>query len=147
MSRNIEIRQDYDELIKWLRYCASDGIICEAYNDCPFYDKAEEETHDYRCDERMTRQAANAIEELQEDNAALNGTVSNLIGQIEELSKPKWIPVTERLPSENDRYLTVSIEPWFGTTVVDIVRFGGGKWMTEATVTYWMPLPPPPKEE
>ena len=29
----------------------------------------------------------------------------------------EWIPVTERLPVENDRYLTVSIEPWFGTTV------------------------------
>lgn len=43
-------------------------------------------------------ESADAIEELQEDNAALNGTVSNLIQQIEELNKPRWIPVTE----END---------------------------------------------
>ena len=70
---------------------------------------------------------------------------------IEELSKPKWIPVKERLPEENDRYLTVSIEPWFGTTLVDTMRWSG-VWMydgrqTEATVTHWMPLPQPPKEE
>lgn len=63
----------------------------------------------------------------------------------------KWIPVTERLPEEKDRYLTVSIEPWFGTTVVDTMRWSG-VWMydgrqTEATVTHWMPLPEPPKAE
>lgn len=62
-----------------------------------------------------------------------------------------WVSVTERLPSENDRYLTVSIEPWFGTTVVDIMRWSG-VWMydgrqTEAKVTHWMPLPEPQKEE
>ncbi len=70
---------------------------------------------------------------------------------IEELSKPKWIPVTSRLPSKNARYLTVSIEPWFGATVVDIMRWSG-VWMydgreTEATVTHWMPLPEPLKAE
>ena len=74
---------------------------------------------------------------------------------IEELSKmetttPRWIPVTERLPNENDRYLTISVEPWFGTTVVDTMRWSG-VWMydgrqTEATVTHWMPLPKPPKD-
>lgn len=35
----------------------------------------------------LCQQAADAIEELQSDNAALNGTVSNLIEQIAELSK------------------------------------------------------------
>ena len=64
---------------------------------------------------------------------------------------PRWIPVEERLPEIKDRYLTVSIEPWFGTTVVDTMRWSG-VWMydgrqTEATVTHWMPLPEPPKEE
>ena len=62
-----------------------------------------------------------------------------------------WIPVKERLPSKNARYLTVSIEPWFGATVVDIMRWSG-VWMydgrqTEATVTHWMPLPTPPREK
>jgi hypothetical protein len=62
-----------------------------------------------------------------------------------------WISVEERLPSENDRYLTVSIDPWFGTTVVDTMRWSG-VWMydgrqTEAKVTHWMQLPEPPKEE
>lgn len=89
-------------------------------------------------------EAADAIEELicevaDEHNARLDAE-----------NRQRWIPVTERLPSKNDRYLTVAIEPWFGTTVVDSMRWSG-VWMydgrqTEATVTHWMPLPEPPKE-
>lgn len=63
----------YDELVKRLhRYSEN----CVAYKlDADFADAVQ--------------QAADAIEGLQEGNAALNGTVSNLIEQIAELSKPK----------------------------------------------------------
>ena len=57
----------YDELVKRLN----------AYS-------AEHENHG-----GITAEAADAIEELQADKAALNGTVSNLIEQIAELGKPK----------------------------------------------------------
>ena len=64
----------YDELVKRLR---------EAPNDWP--------------DADLHYEAADAIEGLQEDNAALNGTVSNLIQQIEELSKRVPVPPHGRL--------------------------------------------------
>lgn len=101
-------------------------------------------------------EAANAIEEKQCPHYIRNvhdrgddSLCDKWVCEVKSL--PKWIPVTERLPEEKDRYLTVSIEPWFGTTVVDTMRWSG-VWMydgrqTEATVTHWMPLPEPPKEE
>lgn len=85
-------------------------------------------------------QAADAIEQLMEDNAALNETVTNLLEQIKDLSKPRWIPVTERLPeagvyvlaySADDDYMTVEARHKFEAF----------------QITHWMPLPQPPKEE
>lgn len=96
-------------------------------------------------------QAADAIEELDTLLDGVSADNDALCETIERLKTFRWIPMTERLPSENNRYLTVSIEPWFGTTVVDTMRWSG-VWMydgrqTEAKVTHWMPLPEPPKEE
>lgn len=51
----------------------------------------------------LLAEAADAIEELQADKAALNGTVSNLIQQIAELSKPRWIPFETRPMDEEER--------------------------------------------
>ena len=65
---------------------------------------------------------------------------------IEELSKPKWIPVTERLPEKNGSYLVYV----YGEATE--MNYWHGKWhrlrddYTKA-VTHWMPLPEPPKEE
>ena len=63
-----------DELIKRLR----DRAGAFDYDGRP----------DIACD---YEQAADAIEGLQKDNAALNGTISNLIEQIAELSKQRVI--------------------------------------------------------
>lgn len=60
-----------DELVKDLRESAPKALA-EA---------------DFDFVEGWLKEAADAIEKLAEDNAALNGTVSNLIQQIAELSK------------------------------------------------------------
>ena len=66
---------------------------------------------------------------------------------IEELSKPRWIPVTEKLPDEHESVLVYN--PQYQITVGYI--YGGGQFRVRAvlfpeTPTYWMPLPLPPEE-
>ena len=81
-----------------------------------------------------------------------------------EAGKPKWIPVTERLP-KNDygkhwkerKYYLVRVNP---SGLMYVAHYGYKEydwWIDEhdcvlsATsfkeVTHWMPLPEPPKEE
>ena len=85
-----------------------------------------------------------------------------------EDGKPKWIPVTERLPKTDGKYL-VHKNLW-GTSYISTVRFAkDGKkvcpydlkgqknvwydydsetgYFPVDTVTHWMPLPEPPKGE
>ena len=85
----------YDELIKNLR--GRSQFLLPHYGEETSYDSD------------LMKQAADAIEELQADKDALNGTVSNLIQQIAELAKdinvPRWIPVTEWLPEEPGMYI------------------------------------------
>ena len=64
----------------------------------------------------------------------------------------KWIPVTERLPEENDYYLCcVKSFCHPGRTYINILEctkhgFKEGHIYTD-DVTHWMPLPEPPKGE
>ena len=64
-----------------------------------------------------------------------------------EKGKPKWIPVSERLPDENTEVLTyrkggISIELLHdGVWGDDDIEYAPYK------VTHWMPLPEPPKGE
>ena len=81
----------------------------------------------------------------------------------------KWIPVTERLPEEDGKYIV--FEQSGGRTNTSMLRFAKdarkidrydfkGRWKnawyeydsewghyTVKSVTHWMPLPEPPKEE
>ena len=67
-----------------------------------------------------------------------------------EAGKPKWIPVTERLPERNTEVLVCDTKEdyvsiwehigdglWFGNEVI---------WANE-DITHWMPLPEAPKGE
>lgn len=92
---------------------------------------------------------------------------ANLIEQaadsIEELSKPRWIPVAERLPEEEESVLVVrkflgvkgQVPP---STYTEIAYRCGDRWIADSDEykiarhrhtdpLYWMPLPAPPKEE
>lgn len=73
-----------------------------------------------------------------------------------EDGKPKWIPVTERLPEaeygESEDVLTID-----SLKVMRVAYFDGGNWCyptgevisttCKFHITHWMPLPEPPKEE
>ena len=85
------------------------------------------------------------------DSALLNRAAD----AIEGLSKPRWIPVTERLPKKNGKYLCYVKR--FGQYAgmqyyyVDVLVFQEDCFYEDEIgterVTHWMPLPEPPKEE
>ena len=84
--------------------------------------------------------AADAIEELM-----------RRCEQFKYMSLPAWIPVTNRLPSREGKYLTAFSKGEVGQNVFLIFRDSPTKWYynSEDTgeVTHWMPLPEPPKED
>ena len=65
----------------------------------------------------------------------------------------RWIPVTERLPEKNKEVVGWYKDNPFSPFRYGIVSWNGHGWVfTYAqryvdAVTYWMPLPEPPKEE
>ena len=71
---------------------------------------------------------------------------------IEELSKPRWIPVSERLPKYGERVLVFGGVTMY-VAYYDKNRYGGESWHKlnskshYCNPTHWMPLPEPPKEE
>lgn len=118
---------DYTELVKDLRLYMNDG------------------TDDLR------REAADAIEQLSKrlDNSIPKGDAEIIIS---EVSKPKWMPVTERLP-EHDKNVLICYE-WTGRsgTVYREVGIASIEELERDPAKmfrplYWMPLPEPPKED
>ena len=126
--------------------------MCQTYKDMiqDLRDKAEfislslgNLANDYKVE---LKQAANAIERLCIENDCLSEDVTDLV---RELNKQKWIPVTERLPEQNDpvlvvtKYMSIGIDRLEGM-VFDKPDF---RKLGVDSVTHWMPLPEPPKEE
>lgn len=92
----------------------------------------------------LLEKAADAIEEL---SKRLDESIPKVDAEIiiSEVAKPRWIPVTERLPRDNERVLIHSGD------YVGCGLYTGAFWKDEdhdyVIVTHWIPLPEPPKEE
>lgn len=118
------------EIVQALRCCAEGEC-----KDCAMHEDKQ------RCQENLLDKAAEAIERLTAENAALREKV------------PQWISVEDRLPEawkneEDDTLINYMIySPYFG---VDIGNYHkeAGTWLCMAlpcTVTHWMPLPGAPE--
>lgn len=106
---------------------------------------------------KLIYDAADAIEELQENSVPIDDMEMIL----SEVAKPRWIPVTERLPETRESILgkksskvIVAFRFDDGTQGTDTAHTLNGEWVFEdhitvvaRTITHWMPLPKPPKEE
>ena len=103
--------------------------------------------------DELIGQLRNFAVELRKAEDAL--LVRDAADVIEELSKPKWIPVTERLPEDGSDVLAylkyadnsrIAAANYYKGTWQDCVM--GRLYLTEeGFVTHWMPLPEPPQEE
>ena len=94
-------------------------------------------------------EAADAIEELTAELEYTKRQYDLAMEDLEKIGWGKWIPVTERLPSREGKYLTAFSKGEVGQNVFLIFRGSSTKWYfnSEDTgeVTHWMPLPEPPK--
>ena len=140
----------YDELIKRLYECVSG----ECWN-CS--QKADDYEGQRTCADKLMKQAADAIEELQATVDGLTAQTNMVFEETEGRTvikfEPKWIPVTERLPEQGDplsiclivggKYDQLS---WY-----ELCDFAEGQFwihdhLCDCHVTHWMPLPEPPKD-
>ena len=65
---------------------------------------------------------------------------------INYLKETSWIPVTERLPEEDGRYLCTYKNDAYGDGIcIDFGLYEDGEWYVSGAIA-WMPLPEPYKE-
>lgn len=115
----------YDELIKRLREFASIPEHCENVASCDGCSKED------IC--------------LSFTNKRIIEVATQAADAIEELSKPRWIPVTERLPKEMETVIvTDGKNVGYSFCVND---YGTLDFYSPWNITHWMPLPQPPEEE
>lgn len=108
--------------------------------------------------EDVVYQAADAIEVLDMKLQGANAAIAGMQREIERMvidsanSKPKWIPVTERLP-DAFKHVLVNIPGMTPhPTVQEAFLEKNGMWYSNGfrysaeEITHWMPLPQPPVE-
>lgn len=134
-----------EEIVKSLRGCSADEMDCK---NCV----AEWGRKYGYCFNSLRLYAADRLEELEKELADERYRHDRLqdfcVAQGEELSKLKaqqrWIPVTERLPEVDGKYIVCTAK-----NSVYCTRWRKDYFGTDfhTHVTHWMPLPEPPKED
>ena len=139
----------YDELVKRLRNFSTQAAPC----------KTCDMTEDGSCSDTLMKQAADAIEELSRAKEELAKQVAywqaqltkSMCGEtLAELEKPRWIPVTERLPEDRRDVLVYAgvMFPYITVGYYDgLWKFSFNDEEIAGSADYWMPRPAPPKEE
>lgn len=115
------------ELVTALRYCAGEECKNCLYIHLPAAGVC--------CDDYLKQQAADMLEKLAAEKDA---------------KKLEWTSVKDRLPEkEHEAYLcSLDSSLFLDSQYIDTRAYcGDGEWYTGGTVTHWMPLPEPPKEE
>ena len=139
----------YEELVRSLKTefgTVPDEDICDC-EMCMMRKYAKD--GDYtECVQKLGKTALDAIEEL---------TVINerQLLEIAVLSKPRWIPVTERLPEDGQKVLAI----YTINEILPVIRYAVLSYSTDdgfhdyeegyyewTGITHWMPLPEPPKD-
>lgn len=136
----------YEDLVKRLR-AVVDGGREEKCDGCPYEE-------DYPCCvdclDKLHKQAADAIEELQK---AVNFHKFNSEfweDKYNSLAAEKWISVTERLPEDGSDILAV--QSYCGEVRIVPANYDRGVWYdcvynrVAEHITHWMPVPKPPTE-
>ena len=82
--------------------------------------------------------------------AVLHNEGDAVIAAIDELPVTElqgWIPVTERLPENDDPVLVYFTWKTFpgGAVAVSAYHPRAQRWETDWNITHWMPLPQPPE--
>ena len=130
----------YDELIKNLRKMQShEYCVLVSIDGFPAM--------------QTVKQAADAIEELQKDLERSKDFEAFWQHEAEEAlkkfqvaisNKPRWIPVTQRLPEHNGDYLVYSVVGnWEQLSKIEIAFWNDKNFIVQSffAVTHWMPLP------
>lgn len=141
----------YDEQIRKLREIASIPTHCENVESC---DGCSKEDICLRfTNERIIETASEAADAIESTSKAYQMMAEAYEA---EVTKQNWIPVTERLPDNIDEEVLVCNEGYGkdGTGFATVAVYNGNGWLEcwerkqyLACITYWMPLPEPPKEE
>ena len=117
------------DIVQALRCCAEGEC-----KDCAMHEDKQ------RCQENLLDKAAEAIERLTAENAALR-------------EKQRWIPVAERMPERDVQVLGWYKDNPFSQYRPGVVAWNGNGWVFVyahryvTNVTHWMPLPEAPEEE
>ena len=128
----------YTETIESLRSCFGFGTCSE----CKAKSMMEEDPLPCKldCKDRLGLYAADLIERLTAENAALREKV------------PQWVSVEERLPIDRLKKYLVAFRD-AGGPIVDMARyFPSDGWtcdnwdVPQKLITHWMPLPEAPEE-
>ena len=138
---------EVSKLIETLRFCGDKESCC---SQCPSGDRVTEYTAtECLCD--LMQKAANAIEELRSQLESHRDSQNAIRLEEKQATSDGWIPVTERLPDEEGRYMcnvkSFAFPGCFYQAILQCDKHGfrEGNIYTD-DVTHWMPLPEPPKE-